>query len=148
MTEPFDSDSKWPQARSSPPPIPFVAPPTHSNPHYPASAEYGQPGQPYPPAPSVHVTMYGGGQPTKNPGLAALLAGLFGPLGMLYATVAGALVMMGVNLFIFVIGFVTAGLAWVLWLFSWVGGIIWAYLQADAHNKKLLPPPTLYYRQQ
>ncbi|RAV04337.1 hypothetical protein DQP56_00525 [Mycolicibacter senuensis] len=68
----------------------------------------------------------------KNPGIAALLAGLFGPLGMLYATVPGALVMIGVNLVILVIGFLTFGAGFFLWIFSWLGGIIWAYIAADS----------------
>jgi len=102
---------------------------------------YGPGGYPYSPPP-VQPTMYPIA-PTKSPGVAVLLAFLFGPLGMLYATVPGALIMMGVNFLLFLGGFVTMGLSWVLLFFTWIGAMVWAYVAADNHNKRCLPlrPP-------
>jgi hypothetical protein len=77
----------------------------------------------------------------KSPGLAALLAGLFGCLGMLYATVPGAFIVFGINILLLIAGVFTIGIAWLLWLFTWIGGMVWAYKAAEEHNKKLRPPP-------
>jgi len=66
----------------------------------------------------------------KSPGLAALLGCLFGPLGLLYSTGTGAIVMFVVNL----VGFVT-----VIGLFiTWPICGLWGYLAAKKHNEKLL----------
>jgi len=102
---------------------------------------YGQAGYPYPPQPVVHVAMYGGAAPTKSTGVAVLLAALFGPLGMLYSTIPGAAILFCVNLFLVLVGFVTVGLSWLLLFFSWIAGMVWAYLAADQHNKRVMPRP-------
>jgi hypothetical protein len=109
-----------------------------NGPAYPPSGAAG--GYPYPPP----VVFYGAAAPIKNPGLAALLAGLFGPLGMLYATVPGALVMFGLNLVVLFLGFLTCGLGLFLGIFTWVGGIIWAYVAAEQDNEKLRYRQTYY----
>lgn len=67
----------------------------------------------------------------KNVGLAVLLAFLFGPLGMLYATVAGAIVMFFVNI---VVAVLTLGLGLFI---TFPLGILWAGLAASSHNKRL-----------
>jgi Protein of unknown function (DUF2510) len=67
----------------------------------------------------------------KSVGLAVLLALFFGPLGMLYATVAGALVMLVVDLLVSV---VTLGLGLLLTIPL---GAIWAGAAASSHNKGL-----------
>lgn len=100
-----------------------------------ANPQYQQPGYP------VQVNMFGHTTPTKSPGVAALLAALLGPLGMFYATVTGALVMMVANFFILLIGFLTLGLGLFLLFGSWACGIAWAYQAADSHNKALFPRP-------
>ncbi len=62
---------------------------------------------------------------------AVLLALFFGPLGMLYATVVGALVMFFVNIFV---AFLTLGLG----LFITVPlGALWAGIAASTHNSNL-----------
>jgi hypothetical protein len=62
---------------------------------------------------------------------AVLLALFFGPLGMLYATVVGALVMFVVNVFV---AFLTLGLG----LFITVPlGALWAGIAASSHNTNL-----------
>lgn len=70
--------------------------------------------------------------PTKSAGVAILLTALFGPLGMFYSTITGAIVMIVVSLVValFTLGF---GL-----LLTWPICIIWAALAASSHNKKLV----------
>ncbi|MUM19951.1 hypothetical protein FZI91_00185 [Mycobacterium sp. CBMA271] len=84
--------------------------------------------------------MYGPAIPPKNPGIAILLSFLFGPLGMLYSTVSGGLIMLGANFLILILGFLTLGLGYLLWFFTWFGGIVWAYMAAEEHNRRLTPP--------
>ncbi|MFV8232019.1 hypothetical protein [Mycolicibacterium fortuitum] len=129
-----------PQPAPQPPP-PMLQPELSPPPGYFAA---GPNPYPYPGTAPIQVNMYTPAMPTKNPGLAALLAGLFGCLGMLYATVPGAFIMFGINILLFLIGFFTLGIAWFLWFFTWIGGMVWAYWAADQHNKKLLPPSLQY----
>lgn len=70
--------------------------------------------------------------PTKSVGIAILLTILFGPLGMLYSTVGGAIVMIIVSL---LIGLVTLGLSL---LITWPISIIWGAVAAGSYNKKLI----------
>jgi hypothetical protein len=70
--------------------------------------------------------------PRKSVGVAFVLTWFFGPLGMLYSTVSGALIMLGVSVVgsIF-IGAVTFGLGLVvLWPLIWVASIIWGCVAA------------------
>lgn len=85
-----------------------------------------------PPAPAVvqQTTVIQVGS-EKSVGLAVLLAFLFGPLGMLYATVPGAIVMFFVNV---IVAIVTLGLGLFLTLPI---GILWAGLAASSKNKRL-----------
>jgi hypothetical protein len=62
---------------------------------------------------------------------AVLLALFFGPLGMLYATVVGGLVMFVVNIFV---AFITLGLGLILTLPL---GAVWAGVAASNHNNAL-----------
>lgn len=67
----------------------------------------------------------------KSVGGAVLLALFFGPLGMLYATVTGALVMFVVNL---LVGIPTLGLGLIVTVPI---GAIWAGVSASSHNQRL-----------
>jgi len=67
----------------------------------------------------------------KSVGLAILLAFLFGPLGMLYSTVGGAIIMFLTNV---VLGIMTLGL---IWLLTWPVCVIWAAVAADSHNRSI-----------
>jgi len=67
----------------------------------------------------------------KSVGVAFLLAFLFGPLGLLYASVTGGIVMFIAGV---IIGIVTIGIGLI---FVWVACIIWAVVAADSANKKL-----------
>lgn len=69
---------------------------------------------------------------TKSAGLAILLTVLFGPLGMLYATIPGALVMMVVSLLVAVITF---GFGLII---TWPICIIWAMMATSSYNEKLV----------
>lgn len=69
---------------------------------------------------------------TKSVGIAILLTVLFGPLGMLYSTVLGAVVMIIVSV---VTALLTFGLGL---LVTWPVCVIWGAAAATSHNKKLL----------
>lgn len=70
-------------------------------------------------------------QEKKSIGLALLLTFLFGPLGMLYTTVSGAIIMFIVSC---IVGFLTFGLGV---FFTWPICIIWGTLAAKKHNDKI-----------
>lgn len=69
---------------------------------------------------------------TKSVGIAILLTVFFGPLGMFYSTIAGAITMFFINLLMLLL---TAGIGLLL---TWPINIIWAAVAANSHNKKLL----------
>jgi hypothetical protein len=69
--------------------------------------------------------------PTKSVALAFLLALFFGPLGMLYSTVGGALVMLIVSFFGTIC---TLGLGLVI---TWPICIIWSVLAASSYNQRI-----------
>lgn len=70
--------------------------------------------------------------PTKSMGMGILLTVLFGPLGMLYATIPGAIVMIIISA---IVGFLTLGLGL---LFTWPICVIWTALSVSSYNKKLI----------
>lgn len=70
------------------------------------------------------------GQP-KSMGVTLILTILFGPLGLLYASVAGGLILI---VFGVVVGLFTLGIGAVL---AWVLSIIWGMIAVRNHNAKL-----------
>ena len=76
-------------------------------------------------------------EPPKSVGVAFVLTFFFGPLGMLYSTVSGALIMLGASLFgAFFIGIMTLGLGlFIWWPAIWVTSIVWGCVAAGN------PPP-------
>ena len=70
--------------------------------------------------------------PTKSMGLAILLTVLFGPIGMFYSTIWGAIIMIPISA---VVGFFTVGIGL---LVTWPICIIWTAVATSSHNKKLL----------
>jgi len=70
----------------------------------------------------------------KSVGLAFLLTLFFGPLGMLYSTVAGAIIMLVISS---VLAFFTVGLSLIV---THPICIIWGCLAASASNKRLRIP--------
>lgn len=69
---------------------------------------------------------------TKNVGAAIALALFFGPLGMFYSTIVGAIIMIIVSL---VVGILTFGLGLLITIPL---GAIWAGIAAHLHNKKIM----------
>lgn len=131
--DPLASPAGPPPSQPSPAPQaalqPMVAPP----------GQYGQAPPPFVPAP-------------KSVGVAFVLTFFFGPFGMLYSTVAGGLIMLGVILAVAVltgivvglITLVTLGFGAVLALLAplvgialWVVCIIWGCMAASSHNARL-----------
>lgn len=99
---------------------------------------YGAPGS----GPSINTQIYIAQAPTKSVGLAVLLAFLFGPLGVLYASVPAALIMIATilvggavafllfpitSLLLFVFAFIPTGLI----------SMIVAGVCASEHNAKV-----------
>ena len=68
---------------------------------------------------------------TKSVGLSVVLALFFGPLGMFYSTIVGAVVMLIVNLAVAVF---TAGIGL---LFTWPVCMLWAGIATSNHNNSL-----------
>lgn len=68
----------------------------------------------------------------KSTMVAVILAFLFGPLGMIYSTVSGGIIMLVISL---IVGVVTLGFGL---LFTWPVCVIWAALAADRQNKRAL----------
>ena len=98
---------------------------------YGQSAPYGQPQY----APNIVINnvvqttaVAGGGGRTKSVGVAFLLTFLFGPLGMFYSTVVGAIVMLVGSL---VLVPLTSGIAA---FFVWPASIIWGCVAASRAN--------------
>lgn len=87
----------------------------------------GQPG-PVPPVVQRSVVVVGG---FKSTPLAVLLGFFFGPLGLLYSTVTGAVVMFFVNLVVF---FLTFGFGLFL---TWPISALWGGIAASTHNSRL-----------
>ena len=67
----------------------------------------------------------------KSVGISVLLTLIFGPLGMLYSTVMGAIIMM-------IISAIAAVLTFGFGLFvTWPICVVWGALAASSHNKSL-----------
>nr|VFJ66140.1 MAG: hypothetical protein BECKDK2373B_GA0170837_11613 [Candidatus Kentron sp. DK] len=69
---------------------------------------------------------------TKNMGISLILTILFGPLGMLYSTIPGGIIMMILSL---IVGILTAGAGLPI---TWLISIIWGAMAVSRWNKNLL----------
>jgi hypothetical protein len=67
----------------------------------------------------------------KSVGLACALAFFFGPIGLLYSTPKGAIIMFFVNCFV---GLFTLGFGLIL---TWPICAVWGWNAASKHNKQL-----------
>ena len=77
-------------------------------------------------------------QPGKSVGVAIVLTFFFGPFGLLYATVSGGLILLGVT---FVVGFAMFGFFWFLfWPAIWVASMVWGGLAAANSQPRLVQP--------
>ncbi|MGO8881153.1 MAG: hypothetical protein ACLPVO_08350 [Desulfomonilaceae bacterium] len=70
--------------------------------------------------------------PTKSVGISIILTVVFGPLGMFYSTISGAIIMLIISA---VVGLVTFGYGLIL---THPICVIWGALAANSYNKKLL----------
>ncbi|MEI9954886.1 MAG: hypothetical protein WDM90_00890 [Ferruginibacter sp.] len=86
-------------------------------------------------------------KPMKSRGIAILLVAIFGPLGMFYSTIIGALVMLIPVPILLVIGFMhgyhvydrgTNGLCILALCIYYVSWYIWAIVAVNSYNRKLL----------
>lgn len=68
----------------------------------------------------------------KNVAVAIILTFLFGPLGMLYSTVSGGIIMFFISL---VVAFITLGFGLII---TWPICIIWGAMAANNFNKNLI----------
>jgi uncharacterized membrane protein YdbT with pleckstrin-like domain len=69
---------------------------------------------------------------TKSLGISILLTVLFGPLGMLYSTIPGAIIMAVISV---ILGVITLGIGL---LITWPICIIWGAVATSSYNKKLI----------
>ena len=70
--------------------------------------------------------------PTKSVGISIILTVIFGPLGMFYLTIPGAIIMLIVS---GIVGLVTLGYGLIV---THPICVIWGALAAHSYNKKLL----------
>lgn len=89
---------------------------------------------PQTPPPVVQQTVIMMGQNTKSAALAFILALIFGPFGLLYATISGGITMLVIDLFVAVFTF-GVGL-----FFTNVICAVWALSAVNSHNKKMSQP--------
>lgn len=69
--------------------------------------------------------------------VAFLLSLFFGPLGMLYSTIAGGVIMLVVYLAIFGLSLITFGMASLLFLPAWIVCIVWAMIAAKSRIRTI-----------
>ncbi|MGA8833712.1 MAG: hypothetical protein WB554_19095 [Desulfomonilaceae bacterium] len=70
--------------------------------------------------------------PTKSVGISIILTVVFGPLGMFYSTITGAIIMLIIS---GIVGFVTFGYGLII---THPICVIWGALATHSYNKKLL----------
>jgi len=76
----------------------------------------------------------------KSLGVGLLLVALFGPLGMLYSTITGAIVMFLIAVpVVLIAGLATLGFGLIIvWPIILLACAIWAAISINRHNQKLL----------
>jgi len=109
-----------------------AAPPQDAFTRQPYASQYTAHGYAQVNAPYGSTTVVTVASP-KSVGVAFLLTFLFGPLGMFYSTVSGALIMLGV-FFVggLLFGIITLGFGWLVWGPTvWVASMIWGCVAAS-----------------
>jgi hypothetical protein len=84
---------------------------------------------------TVNVTI---AAPRKSMAAAVILAIFFGPLGLLYASVTGGLVLLAADIAAVVLSFLTLGMGAVLFPLIWIASIIWAVLAVQGKDQQVL----------
>lgn len=77
--------------------------------------------------------------PTKSMGTALLLTFIFGPIGMFYSTIPGAIIMLVLSL---IMGIFAFGIGL---LIIWPIQFIWATIAVNSYNKRIIDK-IIYYR--
>jgi hypothetical protein len=111
----------------------------------------GYPQQPMPGYQPVNVNIYNTNQqapmapmmpvmpiivaPQKSVGLSLVLTFLFGPLGMFYSTVGGALAMLVIS---FIVAIITFGIGLMI---TWPVCMIWGAVAASQYNQRMIVGP-------
>lgn len=102
----------------------------------PAHAQHQQPRM----SGSVHTPA--GARPLrgsqKNAVIAAFLAFFFGPLGMFYATIPGAIIMLIIGIVNIVLICTISTMFFVVFLFANFVGVAWSILAVMSHNKRVM----------
>lgn len=75
---------------------------------------------------------------TKSPGLAVVLALLFGGFGVFYGSVTGGVIMSIVSVIGWLIVFVTFGIGIILIPVIHLIAVIWAVVAVNSHNRQLV----------
>lgn len=81
--------------------------------------------------PSTQQTIIIAGGEKKSLGLAVVLSLFFGPLGLLYSSVTGGVIMFFVSIFI---GLITLGFGLV---FSWLVCVVWSVAAVNNYNERI-----------
>lgn len=76
-------------------------------------------------------------QPRKSMAAAVILAILFGPLGLLYASVSGGLILLVIDLIAIPVSFLTLGIGTIIFPIVWVISIIWAVLAVQGKDQQV-----------
>ena len=75
----------------------------------------------------------------KRLGIGLILTFFFGPIGLFYATISGAIIMLIIDAIFAVIGFLTFGYSLVITApLVNVVCMVWAYLKINSYNKALM----------
>jgi hypothetical protein len=75
---------------------------------------------------------------SKNVGIAAILTFFFGGLGLLYVSIIAGLIATVIEIVIFIVGFFTVGIGWLIFIPWHIFCIILAVVMTNSHNKRLL----------
>lgn len=73
--------------------------------------------------------------PPKSVGVAFALTFCFGPLGLLYSTVTGGLILLGISFSLLFVGLISWGVAWLTWApIIWLVSVLWGCI--SAHDQR------------
>lgn len=84
---------------------------------------------------TVNVTVTA---PRKSMAAAVILTILFGPLGLLYASVTGGLVLLVIDLIAIPVSFLTLGMGAVIFPIVWILSVVWAVLAVQGKDQQVI----------
>lgn len=75
----------------------------------------------------------------KSLGIGLILTFFFGPIGLFYATISGAIIMLIIDAIFAVIGFLTLGYSLIVTApLVNLACMVWAYVKINSYNKALI----------